>query len=65
MKIVMAKAAADFVSTGLDAQSAADAAIQVLSRRTSGTGGLIVVDRSGQVGVSFSTPHMTWAARVE
>jgi len=65
MKVVMAKAAADFVATGFDAQSAAEAAIQVLSRRTGGTGGLIVVDRIGRVGASFSTPHMTWAAKVE
>jgi len=65
MKVVMAKTAADLVSAGRDAQSAADGAIQVLSRKTGGTGGLIVVDRVGRVGASFSTPHMTWAARAE
>ena len=65
MKIVMAKTAADFVASGSDAQSAADAAVQLLLRKTGGSGGLIVVDRLGRVGVSFSTPHMTWAARAE
>ena len=65
MKIVMAKTAADFVSTGFDAQSAADAAVQVLSRRTGGTGGLSLVDKVGRFGVSFSTPHMTWSAKAE
>jgi beta-aspartyl-peptidase (threonine type) len=65
MKVVLAKTAADLVSAGRDAQSAADGAIEVLSRKTGGTGGLIVVDRAGQVGASFSTPHMTWAARSE
>ncbi len=63
MKIVMAKAAADLVASGHDAQAAADAAVKLLSRRTTGAGGLIVVDRAGRVGVSFSTPHMTWAAK--
>jgi L-asparaginase / beta-aspartyl-peptidase len=63
MKIVMAKAAADLVAAGLEAQAAADATIRLLGRRTSGAGGLIVVDRTGKVGVSFSTPHMTWAEK--
>jgi beta-aspartyl-peptidase (threonine type) len=63
MKIVMAKTASDFVAAGHDAQGAADAAVKLLSRRTGGTGGLIVVDRTGRFGVSFSTPHMTWAAK--
>ena len=63
MKIVMAKAAADLVASGQHAQAAADAAVRLLSRRTTGSGGLIVVDRAGRVGASFSTPHMTWAAK--
>ncbi|HET9218251.1 MAG TPA: isoaspartyl peptidase/L-asparaginase [Terriglobia bacterium] len=63
MKIVMAKAAADFVAAGHDAQSAADAVVKLLTRRTSGTGGLIIVDRDGRAGAAFSTPHMTWAMK--
>jgi L-asparaginase / beta-aspartyl-peptidase len=63
MKIVMAKTASDFVAAGHDAQAAADAAIKLLSRRTAGAGGLIIVDRSGRFGASFSTPNMTWAAK--
>jgi beta-aspartyl-peptidase (threonine type) len=65
MKVVMAKAAADFVAAGHDAQSAAEAAVRTLSRRTTGAGGLIVVDKSGGLGASFSTPHMTWAGKTE
>jgi beta-aspartyl-peptidase (threonine type) len=61
MKVVMAKAAADFIAAGLNAQAAAEAAVKVLSRRTTGAGGLIIVDRTGRLGASFSTPHMTWA----
>jgi beta-aspartyl-peptidase (threonine type) len=63
MKVVLAKTAADFVAAGHDAQSAADAAVQLLSRKTNGTGGLIVVDRAGRIGASFSTPHMSWAGK--
>jgi beta-aspartyl-peptidase (threonine type) len=63
MKIVMAKTVSDLVAAGYDAQGAADAAVKVLSRRTGGTGGLIVVDRAGRFGAAFSTPHMTWAAK--
>jgi beta-aspartyl-peptidase (threonine type) len=65
MRVVMAKTAADFVASGLDAQTAANAAIEVLGRRTKGLGGLIVVDRVGRFGAAFSTPHMTWAAMKE
>jgi beta-aspartyl-peptidase (threonine type) len=63
MKIVMAKTASDSVSRGHDPQSAADAAVKLLSSRTGGKGGLIIVDRAGRFGASFSTPHMTWAAK--
>jgi beta-aspartyl-peptidase (threonine type) len=65
MKIVMAKAAADFVAAGMDAQAAAENAVRVLSTRTTGGGGLIVVDKLGRIGASFSTPHMTWAGKAE
>ena len=63
MKIVMAKTASDFVAAGQDAQSAAEAAVKMLTRRTAGTGGLIIVDRAGRPGAAFSTPQMTWAAK--
>jgi beta-aspartyl-peptidase (threonine type) len=63
MKIVMAKAAADLVAAGHDAQSAADTVVKLLTTRTSGTGGLIIVDREGRAGAAFSTPHMTWVAK--
>jgi beta-aspartyl-peptidase (threonine type) len=63
MKIVMAKTASDLVAAGHDAQGAADAAVKLLSRRTEGAGGLILIDRAGRFGASFSTPHMTWAAK--
>jgi beta-aspartyl-peptidase (threonine type) len=61
MKVVLSKAVCDFVAQGLDAQRAAERAIGVLADRAQGLGGLIVIDRSGQIGVSFNTPRMARA----
>jgi beta-aspartyl-peptidase (threonine type) len=61
MKVVLCKAVCDFTAQGLDAQRAADKAIGVLADRALGLGGLIVIDRFGQIGVSFNTPRMARA----
>jgi len=63
MKVVMAKAASDFLAAGLDPQAAAEKAVAVLGERTQGHGGLIVIDRSGRIGAAFSTPNMAYAFR--
>jgi beta-aspartyl-peptidase (threonine type) len=63
MKIVMSKLANDLVSAGRTPQEAADMAISVLRRRTSGRGGLIVLDRQGRVGSAFSTNNLVRAHR--
>lgn len=61
MKVVLSKAVCDFAAHGLDAQRAAAKAIGLLADRAQGLGGLIVIDRSGQIGVSFNTPRMARA----
>jgi L-asparaginase / beta-aspartyl-peptidase len=61
MKVVLSKAACDFTAQGYNAQQAAAKAIGVLADRAQGLGGLIVIDRSGQIGVSFNTPRMARA----
>lgn len=61
MKIVISKTACDFVGSGLSAQAASDAAIKLLEERTGGEGGLITVDRRGNVGVAFNTQAMPYA----
>ena len=63
MKVVLAKMANDFVAAGKSAQDAADASIVILTKRTSGRAGLIIVDNRGQVGFAFSTPDMAYAYR--
>jgi beta-aspartyl-peptidase (threonine type) len=61
MKVVLSKAVCDYIALGRDAQSAAEKAIGMLADRAQGLGGLIVIDRSGQIGVSFNTPRMAHA----
>jgi len=68
MKIVMAKTAVDFLRRGLHAgesnlaaaQRAATDAVQLLADRGNGTGGLILLDRSGTPAVAFNTPRMAY-----
>jgi beta-aspartyl-peptidase (threonine type) len=61
MKVVISKAACDFIAGGMTAQQAADAAIAVLAERTTGEGGLIVLDRLGHVGIAHNTPYIAHA----
>jgi beta-aspartyl-peptidase (threonine type) len=63
MKIVFAKTANDLVAAGKSPQAAADEATSLLTKRTSGRGGLIMVNRAGEVGFAFSTPDMAYAFR--
>jgi len=61
MKVVISKTACDFVGKGMTAQEAAEAAIAVLAERTTGNGGLIVLDRLGRIGIAHNTPHIAYA----
>jgi len=61
MKVVVSKTACDFIDRGMTAQEAAEAAVAVLVDRTTGEGGLIVVDRLGGVGVAHNTPYIAHA----
>jgi beta-aspartyl-peptidase (threonine type) len=61
MKVVISKTVCDFLARGMSAQKAADAAIAVLAERTAGAGGVIVLDRSGRVGIAHNTPYIAHA----
>ncbi len=63
MKVVLAKTANDMVAAGKSPQTAADAAIALMTERTGGCGGLIIVDPLGRIGFTFSTPHMAYGYR--
>ncbi|MBV9691657.1 MAG: isoaspartyl peptidase/L-asparaginase [Ktedonobacteraceae bacterium] len=61
VRLLLAKRAADFVAYGATAHAAAESSIAMLSTRTSGEGGLIIVDRLGNVGFTWNTAHMPYA----
>jgi L-asparaginase / beta-aspartyl-peptidase len=61
MKVVMSKTTCDLITSGLDAQHAAQAAIQVLAEQVKGLGGVIVVDSEGRIGAAHNTPRMAHA----
>jgi beta-aspartyl-peptidase (threonine type) len=61
MKLVISKHVCDQIAAGLTAQTACDAAMRIVGSRLGASGGLIAIDRTGRVGVSFNTPAMPWA----
>jgi L-asparaginase / beta-aspartyl-peptidase len=63
MKVLLAKTANDLVASGKPAQNAAVDAIQLMTRRTSGRGGLIILDAQGRPGVAFTTQDLAYAYR--
>jgi L-asparaginase / beta-aspartyl-peptidase len=65
VRLLIAKRAADFVAHGDNAHKAAESAIAVLAARATGTGGLIVVDRSGNVGYAWNSRHMSHAYMID
>lgn len=61
MRVLFTKTALDFIRNGLDAQHAAEAAINYLDNFVGTDAGIIVVDRNGGIGIHHNTPDMTWA----
>jgi isoaspartyl peptidase/L-asparaginase-like protein (Ntn-hydrolase superfamily) len=62
---LISKRVCDFVSQGLPAQKASEAALHILVERVNGVGGLIAVDRSGRIGVVYNTIAMPHAFAVD
>lgn len=60
IRLLLARRACEFLAHGMSAQAAADAAIRLLGERLGGDGGLILIDRLGQVGFAHNTPHMSY-----
>ena len=58
IRTVMAKSAGEFLKHGADPRSAANQALDLLSKKTSGTAGLIIIDRQGRIGYARNTPCM-------
>ena len=59
IRLLLAKRAVDYLSDGSDAQSAAEMAVEYLEdERVGATGGIILIDRWGNVGYARNTSHM-------
>ncbi len=61
MRLLIARRAAEFVAGGSHAREASQAAIALLSAKATGTGGLITVDRIGNVGFAWNSKNMAHA----
>jgi beta-aspartyl-peptidase (threonine type) len=61
VRLMLARRAVEYLAAGRSAQSAASAAITLLSERTSGSGGLILLDAQGRVGCARNTSAMSYA----
>ena len=62
MRMVLAKTAIDALRARVHPEEAARAAVRSMGARVAGTGGVILVDRDGRLGLARNTPSMTWAA---
>jgi len=63
MKLVLAKWAADRVTSGNLPQWVAEEATNHLKERLNGHGGIILLDSKGHIGIAHNTPRMAWALR--
>jgi beta-aspartyl-peptidase (threonine type) len=58
IRVVLAKATVDMLSSGAHSQSAAQQAMELLAVKTQSSGGLILIDRHGKIGHARNTMHM-------
>jgi beta-aspartyl-peptidase (threonine type) len=58
IKTTLAKTTCALIERGLTAQKAADTAIDFLWTKVGGKGGVIVIDKNGDVGLSYNTKKM-------
>ena len=61
IRLLIAKRAADFAARGDSASAAAEAAIAVLGAKAEGDGGLILVDRLGNIGFAWNSQNLVRA----
>ncbi|HEY8041173.1 MAG TPA: isoaspartyl peptidase/L-asparaginase [Polyangiaceae bacterium] len=65
MRLCLARSAIELLRARLHPEDAARALIGTLGARLGGTGGVILVDRTGRLGLARNTRTMTWAAAGE
>ncbi len=60
VRVTMSRFVVDRLRAGDDADAAAWAGVDELGARVRGTGGVIVVDAQGRIGMAHNTPTMSW-----
>lgn len=60
VRLLLARRACEFLAHGMSAQGAAEAAIRLMRERLGGDGGLILIDRQGQVGFAHNTLNLAY-----
>jgi len=62
LKVNLAKLVLTYMDTGMGVQEAAEKALGYMSVRVDGTGGLVALDRDGNIAHAFTTSRMVWAS---
>jgi beta-aspartyl-peptidase (threonine type) len=65
LRICLGKAAVDAMRARVHPEEAARGALRAMATRVGGTGGVILVDRFGRLGLARTTRTMTWAAALD
>ena len=65
LRVCLGKRAVDLMAARAHPEEAARSVIRTMFLRTAGTGGVILVDRAGRLGLARNTKTMTWAAAGE
>jgi len=61
IKIVLSKVVCELLGKGLTAQKAAEEGVKMLEKKINGRGGVIVLDKKGNIGIFYNTPKMARA----
>ena len=61
IKVALSKVVCNYLEMGLTAQKAAEESIKMLEKKVNGRGGVIVVDKRGEIGIAYNTPKMARA----
>ena len=61
IRVAMAKTAVDLLREATPVREATALAVQMLEKKVAGLGGLIMIDREGEIGYAFNTPIMAYA----
>jgi beta-aspartyl-peptidase (threonine type) len=61
IKIALSKVVCELLGDGLTAQKAAEESVRRLERKINGRGGVIVLDKKRNIGISYNTPKMARA----